>query len=218
MWTATGSGENWRCWRAYANKRSRNWPVRVDTIRSALDGEAICMSLIDKIRAVVGIRAKASELISVVLNFRQPTSLTDERIHTAIARAWGRDVREDLNEHVVNRPPICFVKFDGVVLLLTNGAKPYCPPEFLSQTLAQFPEERQKKVAREHQPFLTLDLLSPKNPVRQRNVSATAEWHAWPRSSWMRTASAFTFLKPATCAPTTKTSSKHFGATGHCGK
>jgi len=124
------------------------------------------MSLIGKITAILGIPAKAPELISVVLNFRQPASLTDERIHTAIARAWGRDVRDDLNEHIVNRPPICFVKFDGVVLLLTNGAKPYCPPEYLEQALAQFPEERQKKVAREHQAFLTIDLLSPKNPTR----------------------------------------------------
>jgi len=58
------------------------------------------------------------------------------------------------------------VKFDGIVLLLTNGAKPYCPPEYLEEALAQFPEERQKQVAREHQAFLTIDLLSPKNPAR----------------------------------------------------
>lgn len=124
------------------------------------------MSLISKITAIVGIRAKAPELISVVLNFKQPAPLTEERIHSAIARAWGRDVREDLNEQVVNRPPMYFVKFDGIVLLLTNAAKPYCPAEYLEQALAQFPEERQKIIAREHKAFLAIDLLSPKNPAR----------------------------------------------------
>jgi hypothetical protein len=92
--------------------------------------------------------------------------LPDEALHAAITRAWGRDVREDLKESIVNRPPICFVKFDGVVLMLTNAAKPYCPAEYLEQALAQFPDERQKRVAREHRAFLTIDLMSPKNPAK----------------------------------------------------
>jgi hypothetical protein len=122
------------------------------------------MSLVGKISKIVGVRAKAPELISVVLNFKQPASLTEARIRTAIGLAWGRDVREDLNEHVVNRPPICFVKFDEMVLLLTNSDKPYCPAEYLEQALARFPDERQKKVARKYNAFLTIDLLNPKNP------------------------------------------------------
>jgi hypothetical protein len=88
----------------------------------------------------------------------------DERIHSAIVRAWGRDVREDLNEHVVNKPPICFVKFEGVILMLSNVAKPYCPAEYLEQALAAFPEAEQKAVARDHKAFLTIDLLNPKDP------------------------------------------------------
>lgn len=130
----------------------------------ALDSEAVPKSLISKISEIVGVQAKAPELISVVLNFKQPALLTEERIRTAIGLAWGRDVREDLNEHVVNGPPICFVKIYEMVLLLTNSDKPCCPAEYLEQALAQFPDERQKKVAREHNAFLTIDLLNPKNP------------------------------------------------------
>jgi hypothetical protein len=92
--------------------------------------------------------------------------LSDEALHTAVTRAWGRDVREDLNEHIVTRRRICFVKFDGIVLMLTIGARPYCPAEYLEQALAQFPDERQKRVAREHRAFLTIDLRSPKDPTK----------------------------------------------------
>jgi len=53
-----------------------------------------------------------------------------------------------------------------MVLHLTNASRPYCPPEYLEQALAQFRHERQKTVAREHRAFLTIDLLSPKNPSR----------------------------------------------------
>ena len=92
--------------------------------------------------------------------------LRDEAVHAAIRCAWGRDVREDLNESVVNGPRVCFVKFDGIVLMLTNGARPYCPAEYLEQALAQFPHERQKEVARGHKAFLTIDLMSPKDPPK----------------------------------------------------
>jgi len=50
--------------------------------------------------------------------------LPDEALHAAVTRAWGRDVREELNEHIVNGARISFVKFDGVVLRLTNAATP----------------------------------------------------------------------------------------------
>jgi hypothetical protein len=94
--------------------------------------------------------------------------LPDEVLHAAITRAWGRDVREDLNEHIVTGATICIVKFDGVVLILRNTAKPYCPAQYLEQALAQFPDERQKRVASEHKAFLTIDLLSPKDPTKAK--------------------------------------------------
>jgi hypothetical protein len=94
--------------------------------------------------------------------------LSDEALHAAVRQAWGRDVREDLNEHIINQRAIYFVKFDGIVLMLTNGAKPYCPAQYLEQALAQFPDERQKRVAREHKAFLTIDLMSPKDPTKAR--------------------------------------------------
>jgi len=122
------------------------------------------LNLLAKLKSVLGFPPAKPPLISVVLHFRQPMPLPDEALHAAVTRAWGRDVREDLNEHIVNRASICFVKFVGLVLMLTNAAKPYCPAEYLEQALAQFPDERQKRVAREHRAFLTIDLMSPKNP------------------------------------------------------
>ena len=83
----------------------------------------------------------------------------------------------------MNRPPISFVKFDGVALMLTNVAKPYCPAQYLEQALAQFPDERQKRVAHEHKAFLAIDLRSPKDPGRtvknacyRRMVSLASEF------------------------------------------
>lgn len=90
--------------------------------------------------------------------------LSDEALHAAVTRAWGRDVREDLNERIVNRHPICFVKFDGMMLALANARKPYCPAEYLEQALSEFPEMRQKRVVKEHRAFLAIDLQSPKAP------------------------------------------------------
>jgi len=91
-------------------------------------------------------------------------SLPDNALHAAVARDWGRDVREDLNESIMNRPPVCFVKFDGMVLALSNARKPYCPAEYLEQALSEFPEMRQKKVVKEHRAFLAIDLQFPKAP------------------------------------------------------
>jgi len=90
--------------------------------------------------------------------------LPDEALRAAVSRAWGRDVREDLNEHIVNSPPICLVKFDGMVLLLSNVGKPYCPAQYLEQALSEFPEMRQKKIVKEHRAFLAIDLQYPKAP------------------------------------------------------
>ena len=47
-------------------------------------------------------------------------------------------------------PPSALVKFEGMLLLLSNVQKPYCAPEILEQALADFPEVRQRQVVREH--------------------------------------------------------------------
>ena len=120
------------------------------------------MSLLAKIRSLLD-KPKEPPFISVVLHFRRPISLTDEAIQGAIRTAWGRDIRKDLNEFVVTQP-LCFVKFEGIVLLLTNAGRPYCPAGMLEQALAEFPELRQKEVVREHRAFFAIDLHIPKDP------------------------------------------------------
>jgi len=122
------------------------------------------MTFLSGLKSLLGSPPAEPPLISVVLHFRQPITLPDELLRTAITRAWGRDVRKDLNEHIVNRAPICFVKFDGMVLLLSNAAKPYCPAEYLEQALSEFPEMRQKKIVKEHKAFLAIDLQDPRAP------------------------------------------------------
>jgi uncharacterized protein YegJ (DUF2314 family) len=119
-----------------------------------------------KLKLFLGLQPPEPPLISVVLHFRQSISLSDEALHAAITRAWGRDVRKDLNEYITRLPPICFVKFDGMMLLLSNVRKPYCPAEYLAEALKEFPELRQKKVAREHKAFLSIDLQNPKAPEK----------------------------------------------------
>jgi uncharacterized protein YegJ (DUF2314 family) len=124
------------------------------------------MSLFSKIKSFVLPSANESVLISIVLYFRRPVSLSRNEIHSAIVRAWGRAVSEDLKENIALLGPICFVNFDGMSLHLTNAANPYCPAKFLQQALAEFPEMRQQKVVREHKAFLTIDLMRPKNPAK----------------------------------------------------
>jgi hypothetical protein len=128
------------------------------------------LSVLNEIKLFLGVKPKEPPLISVVLHFRQPISLPDEAIHAAIRRAWGRDVRKDLNEHVAGKPPICFVKFEGMLLLLSNVQKPYCPPEMMEQALAEFSEVRQREVVREHKGFLAIDLHAPKNPGKMEEL------------------------------------------------
>jgi uncharacterized protein YegJ (DUF2314 family) len=122
------------------------------------------MSVIGKMKLLLGVPPTESPLISVLLHFRQPISLPEEAIHAAIRRAWGRDLRMDLNEHVANNPPVCFVKFETMLLLLSNLQKPYCPPEMLEKALAEFSEVRQREVVRVHKGFLAIDLHAPKDP------------------------------------------------------
>lgn len=128
------------------------------------------MSVLGRVKMVLGIRPKELPFISVVLHFRRPIKLPEEDVHAAIRCAWGRDVRKDLNEYVASKPPICFVKFEGMLLLLSNVGKPYCPPEILEQALAEFSEVRQQEVVREHKGFLTIDLHHPKDPGKKEKV------------------------------------------------
>lgn len=127
------------------------------------------MSVLGKIKTLLGVKPKEPPFISVVLQFRKPISLPDETIHEAIRRAWGRDVSKDLNEFV-SKPPFCFVKFEGMLLLLSNARRPYCPPEMLERALAEFSEGRQREVVREHKGFLAIDLHAPKDPGKTEKL------------------------------------------------
>jgi hypothetical protein len=124
------------------------------------------LTLVSKAISLLGFSPAKAPLISVVLHFRRPRALSDQDVQAAVTRAWGRDVRKELNEHIVSRPPISFVKFDGIFLMLSNVSKPYCPAKYLEQALKEFPELRQKKVVKEHKAFLSIDLQNPKAPRR----------------------------------------------------
>jgi hypothetical protein len=62
----------------------------------------------------------------------------------------GTNVREDLQEHRVDRASICFVKFDGIVFVLTNAAKLYCPAEYFEQALTQSLTSGRKELLLSH--------------------------------------------------------------------
>ena len=129
------------------------------------------MSIATKIKSALGIAPSEPDLISIVLHFKRPAGLQDAAIHQAVERAWGIDLSNSVTAHIVNKPPICIVKFDQTVLILSSGSKPYCPEEYLQEALDQFPEEGQKAVARDHRAFLTIDLLNPKRPTRSQKES-----------------------------------------------
>ena len=95
--------------------------------------------------------------------------LPDEARHAAVTRSWGRDVREDLQEtqgqprkHLldkVGRNRACAHKRRKAVLscgIFRAGAD-------------SVPDERQKRVARRHNTFLTVDLDEPQESRRQKN-------------------------------------------------
>jgi uncharacterized protein YegJ (DUF2314 family) len=123
------------------------------------------LTLLSKLKTVLGLTLADAPLISVVLHFRKALTLSDETLHQAVTRAWGRDVSKDLNEYIATKS-LCFIKFEEIVLLLTNTRKPYCPQQYIEQALAEFPELRQKKIVKEHRAFLSIDLLTPKSPGR----------------------------------------------------
>jgi uncharacterized protein YegJ (DUF2314 family) len=78
-------------------------------------------------------------------------------------------VREDLKEFV-SKPPFCFVKFEGMLLMLSNARRPYCSAEMLERALAEFSEVRQRGVVREHKGFLAIDLHVPKDPGKTEKM------------------------------------------------
>ncbi|PYV68279.1 MAG: hypothetical protein DMG96_36850 [Acidobacteria bacterium] len=127
---------------------------------------AFSMSLIDRIKSWARLgRKKETPLISVVLLLRERIHLADELLHSAIVKAWGRDVREEDKEYVVNKPPVCFVKFEDIVLLINNVGKPYVTEEYKQrQASEEFREKRQLNAVMEHRAFFTVDLMHPKDP------------------------------------------------------
>jgi len=126
------------------------------------------MSLLKRIKSWARLgRKKEAPLISVVLLLRTRVHVTDELLHGAIANAWGRDIRKEDNEYVVNKPPICFVKFEDMVLLINNVGKPYVTEEYRHQhASSEFREKRQLRAVMEHRAFFTVDLMHPKDPTR----------------------------------------------------
>jgi uncharacterized protein YegJ (DUF2314 family) len=126
------------------------------------------MSLINRIKSLTRVgRKKETPLISVVLLLRNRLDLTDELLHRAITSAWGRDISKEDKEYVVNKAPICFVKFEDMVLLINNAGKPYVTEEYKKeQASREFKEKRQLKAVMEHRAFFTVDLMHPKDPAR----------------------------------------------------
>ena len=125
------------------------------------------MSLIERIRSWARLGKKEAPLISVVLLLRNRLHLTDELLHGAIVRAWGRDLHEEDNECATYKAPVCFVKFEDMVLLINNVGKPYVTEEYRRQEASQeFREKRQLNAVMEHRAFFTVDLMHPENPRR----------------------------------------------------
>jgi uncharacterized protein YegJ (DUF2314 family) len=127
------------------------------------------MSFIDRIKSW-GRRAhkKETPLVSVVLLLHEPLNLTEQRLHSAIRNAWGRDTREEDNEHVLHKPSVCIVKFEEMVLLINNVRQPYVTEEYRqNQASTEFKEKRQLRAVMEHRAFFTVDLMNPENPKRK---------------------------------------------------
>ena len=125
------------------------------------------MSFLEQIRKLL--RGKRQPpLISVVLLLRDKIPVTDDQLHAAINRAWGREICKVDNEYLVNKPPVCFVKFEDMIFLINNIGKPYVSEEYRrTQAVQEFKEKRQLKAIMEHKAFFTVDLLHPKDPGRK---------------------------------------------------
>lgn len=127
------------------------------------------MHLIQRFNAWLKLdRKKEAPLISVVLLVRERLQLTENLLHAAVVKAWGRDVRKEANEYIVVKPPICFVRFEEMILLINNVGKPYVTEDYKQNHARQeFREKRQLNAVLEHRAFFTVDLMQPKNPRRK---------------------------------------------------
>jgi uncharacterized protein YegJ (DUF2314 family) len=123
------------------------------------------MTIVGQIKSWLRSGKPEDPLISVVLFLRRPIEVTEERIRRAAISAWGRDLHEKTNEYIINKPPVSFVRFGDVILMVNNVSRPYVSEEYRqNQASSEFKELRQLKVVMEHQAFLTVDLMHPKNP------------------------------------------------------
>src|SRR5215472_10504319 len=109
------------------------------------------MSLIPTIKSWFrSLSKKERPLISVVLLLRELFQLTDDRLHAAIVKAWGRDLRPEANEYMVNKPHVYFIRFNDVVLLINNIARSYVSEEYRQQKASrEFKDLRHLKVVME---------------------------------------------------------------------
>ena len=123
------------------------------------------MGILEKITSIFRKSPKSEErpFISVVLFLRRPSALTQEMLHDAAVRAWGREFIPEQNEYVLVQGPLGFINFEGRVLHTINSARPYVEnPEKEARRLK---EMRQQKVMREHKAWMSVDLLVPKSPA-----------------------------------------------------
>ena len=91
-------------------------------------------------------------------------------------KAWGRDVRQEKNEYAVNKPPVCFVKFEGIILMVNNVGKPYVTEEYKQQyAFPGVPRETELNGRYGAPRILTVDLMYPKNPEKKRETTLLQE-------------------------------------------
>jgi len=122
------------------------------------------MGILAKIKALVGLHAKSEEkpFISVVLLLRRPGALTQDMLHDAAVRAWGREFRAEDNECVLMEGALGIVTFENRMFHTINSAQLYVEnPERMARELK---EMRQQKVMREHAAWMSVNLLQPENP------------------------------------------------------
>jgi len=122
------------------------------------------MEILDKIKALVGLRAGAEEkpFISVVVLLRRPGALTQDMLHDAAVRAWGREFSPEDNEFVAMQGPLGFVAFEKRTFHTINCDRPYV--EDRERMARKLKEMRQQKVIREHTAWISVDSLQPENP------------------------------------------------------
>jgi uncharacterized protein YegJ (DUF2314 family) len=120
------------------------------------------MGFIEKIKRLLRFKPKKYELIAVVLLLKRRAELTDEMLHTAIVRAWGRDTDESQNEYVVNEKLLGVIRFESLMLLFNNVPRPYVDDK--DQMAESFREQRLRKITKEHTAWMSFDLMHPARP------------------------------------------------------